>query len=150
MNEDFFQAIYHIIKTGHWITDQVSKELKEFDISEPQFNVLRILRGRKGTVASVQEIQSQMIQKSSNVTRIIDKLKQKGLVDRMECSNNRRRMDITITKNGLKLLKSLDSKVQQLHLPLMSNLNQSEAKQLTKLIKKLINQKDEKNSGIRS
>lgn len=137
MNKDYFSAILQIISTGHWITDQVTKELKEFDISEPQFNVLRILKGAKKTPLTVAAIQKRMIQKSSNITRIIDKLLSKGFVERKECVENRRKMDISITKKGLEHLKVLDKKVQSLHQPMMNNLNPDELKTLSNLIIKL-------------
>ncbi len=96
---------------GHWITNQVSIELKEFEISEPQYNVLKILTGKKGKPNTVQEIQHRMVQRTSNVTRIVDKLIDKGLVNRQECPSNRRKMDITMTGKGKKLLVQLDNKV---------------------------------------
>lgn len=138
--EAYFMAIYEIIKTGHWITDSVSQELKEFDVTEPQFNVLRILKGRKGEPANVGEIQNEMIQRTSNVTRIVDKLIKKGLVLRQECPTNRRKMDITITKVGEIFLDKLNKKVQEFHLPMTKNLTKEEAETLTKLIKKLKSQ----------
>lgn len=137
MSKDYFSAIFQIISTGHWITDQVTKELKEFDISEPQFNVLRILKGSIGTPLTVESIQKRMIQKSSNITRIIDKLLSKGFVERKECVENRRKMDITITKNGIKQLEVLSKRVQSLHQPMMNNLNPDELKTLSNLIIKL-------------
>lgn len=137
MSKNYFSAIFQIISTGHWITDQVTKELKEFDISEPQFNVLRILKGSIGTPLTVESIQKRMIQKSSNITRIIDKLLSKGFVERKECVENRRKMDITITKNGIKQLEVLSKRVQSLHQPMMNNLNPDELKTLSNLIIKL-------------
>ncbi len=137
MINSYYEAIIEIIRTGHWITDQVAVELKEFDISEPQFNVLRILKGRKGEPISVQEIQCEMVQRSSNVTRIIDKLLSKGLVERRECSSNRRKMDITITDKGADLLKKLNKKVNDFHKPMINNLTEQEAAQLKNLIRKL-------------
>ncbi len=137
MNEDYFQAIYQIIRTGHWITDQVSLELKEFGITEPQFNVLRILKGAKGEPVSVQKILENMVQRSSNVTRIVDKLISKGFVERKECPTNRRKMDITITPEGLEYLKKLDRKVHAFHKPLMNKLNTQELNTLKTLIIKL-------------
>ncbi|MGI9552370.1 MAG: MarR family winged helix-turn-helix transcriptional regulator [Aurantibacter sp.] len=133
----FFETIYEIIRTGHWITDSVSKELKEYDIYEPQFNVLRILRGAKKKPISVNAILDRMVQRSSNVTRIVDKLETKGLVERTLCPDDRRKMDIVITDNGLKLLKKLDKKVEAFHRPMMNNLSQKEAETLKRLIKKL-------------
>ncbi len=136
-NIDYLRAIHQIIRTGHWITDQVSAELKEFDISEPQYNVLRILNGQKGNPITVHQIQKQMVQRTSNVTRIVDKLIDKGLVDRHECSYNRRKMDITITRRGVEFLIKLDKKVHDFHKPMSDNLTPEEAQTLTKLIIKL-------------
>ena len=135
--EDDFRAVHQLIRTGNWITDKVSRDLKEFGISEPQFNVLRILRGRKGVPIAVQNIQEKMVQRSSNVTRIIDKLLTKGLVSRKECPSNRRRMDITITNSGEALLLQLDKRVEESHQPMSKNLNTEECRQLENLIIKL-------------
>lgn len=137
MNKHYFSAIYQIISTGHWITDQVTKELKTFDISEPQFNVLRILKGSAGSPLTVETIQKRMIQKSSNITRIIDKLLSKGFVERKECAENRRKMDITITKKGLSQLEILNERVLFLHQPMMKNLSNDELNMLSNLIIKL-------------
>ena len=137
MTDIYYKTIFQIIRTGHWITDQVSLELKEFDMTEPQFNVLRILRGRKGEPITVQEIQDQMVQRTSNVTRIIDRLLAKELVDRRECRSNRRKMDITITEKGKSFLLQLDEKVHALHQPMSGNLTENELEQLHELIKKL-------------
>ncbi len=133
----YLEAIFEIIKTGHWITDSVSRELREYDIYEPQFNVLRILRGAQGKPVSVNTILENMVQRSSNVTRIVDKLETKGLVERTLCSYDRRKMDIIITNKGLELLKILDKKVEDFHKPMIDNLNTKELETLTQLIKKL-------------
>lgn len=142
IDQEYYKAIFQIIKTGHLITDQVNCELKEFDITEPQFNVLRILKGRRGNPITVQDIQSQMIQRTSNVTRLVDKLLAKGLVTRSECPTNRRKMDINITPVGEALLKKLNNKVEQFHLPMTDNLTPAEAETLTKLIIKLKGDKE--------
>lgn len=133
----YFEAMFEIIKTGHWITDSVSRELKEFDIYEPQFNVLRILRGAKGKPISANAILEKMVQRSSNITRIVDKLTAKGLVERTLSVEDRRKMDIVITDKGLDLLIKLDKKVEALHKPMMNNLNAEEAETLKRLIIKL-------------
>ncbi|ANQ49401.1 MarR family transcriptional regulator [Flammeovirga sp. MY04] len=135
--KSYYKAIHEIIKTGHWITDAVGQVLKEDKITEPQFNVLRILKGQKGSPITVQEIQERMVQRSSNVTRIIDKLLDKGLVKREECPTNRRKMDITITPFGLEELERFDQKVIEFHVPYTQNLTAEEAETLEKLIKKL-------------
>lgn len=126
-----------IITTGHWITDQITGELKEFDTTEPQFNVLKEIDCREGKAVTVQEIQEGMVQKSSNVTRIVDKLLKKGYVHRELNAENRRKVNITLTKEGATFLKKLDAKVSAFHTPMQKNLTTIECEQLTKLIKKL-------------
>lgn len=133
----YYLAIHEIIRTGHWITDSISKELKEFGIYEPQYNVLRILQSEKGSPISVNAILDQMVQRSSNVTRIVDKLALKGLVERTISLEDRRKMDILITEEGENLLQQLDAKVKEFHQPMMDKLNQKEQEVLTELIKKL-------------
>ncbi len=133
----YFKAIHEIIRTGHWITDSVSKELKEFDIYEPQYNVLRILKSANGNPISVNAILCEMVQRSSNVTRIVDKLVQKELAERTLSSEDRRKMDIVITEKGIELLKTLDKKVQDFHKPMVNNLTTLEIEKLEFLIKKL-------------
>lgn len=139
-NKSFYSVIFQIIRTGHWITDSVSHELKEFGISEPQFNVLRILKGQKGAAISVEEITKHMVQRSSNVTRIIDKLLVRGFVTRQECPTNRRKMDISITEEGGKFLEVLNKKLEDFHEPMISRLTEEEAQTLTTLIQKLKNE----------
>lgn len=137
MKETYYQTIYQIICTGHWITDRLNQEFKELGSTEPQFNVLRTLQAANGKPITVQQILDKMVQRSSNITRIVDKLITKGLVERKECPTNRRKMDITITKEGLSFLKKLDKKVDVFNKPLMENLNDKELKTLKKLILKL-------------
>lgn len=137
MNKEYYHTIHQIITAGHWITSQINKELKEFGITEPQYNVLRILKARDGRAITVQEIQDGMVQRNSNVSRIIDKLLAVQLVDRKECPGNRRKMDITLTPSGLTLLKQLDQKVHQFHQPMSNNLSSHELIQLKGLIQKL-------------
>lgn len=137
MKEIYFETIYQIISTGHWITDGLGREFKELGSTEPQYNVLRTLKNANGKPLTVQQILEKMVQRSSNVTRIIDKLVLKGLAERKECPSNRRKMDITITKEGLQFLKKLDRKVVDFNQPLMKNLNSNELKTLKNLIIKL-------------
>lgn len=134
---NYFKTVHEIIRTGHWVTDSISKELKEFDIYEPQYNVLKILDSVKGKPISVNTILENMVQRSSNVSRIVDKLSAKGFVERTLSFQDRRKMDIIITKEGLDLLKKLDKKVHNFHNPMMKNLNSQELEKLSQLLKKL-------------
>lgn len=137
MKDFYLEAVLEIITTGHRFTDAVSKRLKPYGIYEPQYNVLRILRGAKGKPLSVNQILERMIQQSSNITRIVDKLLLKELVKRTPCPNDRRKMDIMISDKGLALLEELDIEVETMHAPMKENITVEEAKQLAYLIQKL-------------
>ncbi|MFT5512605.1 MAG: DNA-binding MarR family transcriptional regulator [Bacteroidia bacterium] len=135
MNYYYF-VVLELVRTGHWLTDSVTRVLKGEDMYEPQFNVLRILQSMKGQPISVNAILDRMIQRSSNVTRIIDKLEAKGLANRVLSSKDRRKMDVVITSEGSELLKSLNKKVETFHQPLFKNLSTEEQQTLLHLIKK--------------
>lgn len=133
----YFETINEIVETGHWITDSISQELREYDIYEPQYNVLRILRSAGGKALKVNEILAQMVQRTSNVSRIIDKLVAKKLVARNLSKTDRRKMNVVLTPQGYELLKKLDVKVQRFHQPQMKNLTDLEIATLKNLLKKL-------------
>src|SRR5690606_19846011 len=106
-------------------------------ISIEQFNVLRILRGQKGKPVNMGTIQERMIAKTSNTTRLVDKLVAKDLVVREVCEINRRKMEVTITDKGLKLLDILDELVESAEHSLTSKLSNEEQEQLIKLLEKI-------------
>lgn len=124
------RALLNIIYTGSWIINRVNATLKPYGISEPQYNVLRILRGQHGEAMNLFEIQSRMIQRMSNVSRLIDKLLDKGLVERTECKENRRMVDISITPKGLQLLTDLETPLNENLQKITSCLKKEEAAQL--------------------
>ena len=102
------KAIVNILYTGSWMNLIYSGYLKKFGLSLPQFNVLRILRGQYPTPATINLIIDRMLDKSSNASRIVDKLVLKKLVVRNTAEYDRRAVDVVITEKGLKLLAELD------------------------------------------
>jgi len=102
------KLVIELFKSNVWANDIIQEVFKPHDISMQQFNVLRILRGQKGNPANLSDIQERMISKMSNTTRLVDKLIAKGLTSRVTCPNNRRKVNITITKKGLALLDVID------------------------------------------
>jgi len=82
------------------------------------------------------EITERMIDKSSNCTRLVEKLKQKGLVNRVTCENNRRQVDISITDKGQQLLKKIDLG-QPAWMETMGKISKTEAKELNRILDKL-------------
>ncbi|MEG9326353.1 MarR family transcriptional regulator [Salinimicrobium catena] len=130
-------AVIEMILSGTWVQDHLSEALKPYKLSIAQFNVLRILRGQKGKPASLACVNDKMIHKMSNTTRLVDKLLKKGLVDRIICPNNRRMIELTITSEGLELLKELDVVIDKTEEQLMSNLAPNEVNALVELLQKL-------------
>lgn len=131
------QTVINIFLSNSWIKNDLLDVLKPHDLSLEQFNVLRILRGQKGRPINLQDIQERMVNKMSNTTRLVDKLIIKGYVKRNQCKENRRKIEIYITSQGLNILKTLDSKIDQTEQYITSNLSISELEQLNTLLIKL-------------
>lgn len=110
---------------------RVDSLLKAYDISSQQFNVLRILRGQQGRTINLYEIQERMLNRMSNATRLVEKLRLKGLVTRELCEQNRRKVEIAITEKGLKLLETLDPLVEKLNEETFRNITEAEADKLS-------------------
>lgn len=101
---EFHKAHINVLFTAAWLSQQTTKLLKPFNISWQQFNILRILRGMHPQPATIKQLTERMIDKMSNASRLVEKLKQKGLVERLACEHDRRRVDIVITSKGLELI----------------------------------------------
>ena len=110
---EYSKAIVNIIYTNSWLNQQHLQLFKDNGLTTPQFNILRILRGQHPKPATVNLLIDRMLDKSSNASRIVDRLEQKGLVIRKQCSNDRRAVDVLISEEGLDLLKKLDAKMEK-------------------------------------
>jgi len=126
----------NIIYTSNWLNSSFSSHFKDTDITQAQFNVLRILRGQYPKPCNIKLIKERMLDRMSDASRIVDKLFKKGLLSRTECPNDRRNMDIIITQSGLDLLNSLD-KIDDNFTELFKSLNPVEIEQLNNLLDKL-------------
>lgn len=125
------KASLNLMFTGEWLMARVDSLLKAYDISSQQFNVLRILRGQQGRTINLYEIQERMLNRMSNATRLVEKLRLKGLVTRELCEQNRRKVEIAITEKGLKLLETLDPLVEKLNEETFRNITEAEADKLS-------------------
>ena len=130
------KATLNILYTAWWLKSITSKELKDFDLTHEQYNVLRILKGKYPDQLCVKDIGRRMIEKSSNVPRIIDRLEIKKLVKRTVSESDKRETLITITKSGLSILESSTSKLSKVH-ACIQTLTEKEALQLNYLLEKL-------------
>lgn len=106
--DPFMKAVLNILYTADRISRATTAALKPYGVSKEQYNVLRILRGQYPQPCTLQLVSERMLTQSSNATRLVDKLKQKGLVERRLCPSNRRKVDLLITAKGLDLLTTLD------------------------------------------
>ena len=145
INQKKFPNIYvktdvNILFTAGWLQNHYTRFFKKFGISHQQFNVLRILRGQHPNPVMLNQISDRMIDKMSNATRLVDKLKQKGLVTREQNAESRRQVDIHITKSGLKLLIQIDNEMQENMPPAhFSKITQKELKQFNEILDKIRN-----------
>lgn len=127
------KALLNIMYTSNYIASFQNDFFKPYGLSPQQYNILRILRGAKEPL-KVQVIKSRMIDRSPNVTRLTDKLIDKGLIERLNCETDRRVVHIQITKKGLELLAKIPTNKSKLT---KSNLSIEEAETLNQLLDKL-------------
>ncbi len=132
----YHKATLNIIYTGNWLMDIHENVFKKYNITVQQFNVLRILRGQHPDPSTVGLIKERMIDKMSDASRIVERLRQKGLVDRKVCPNDRRAVEILISQKGLDLLNELDN-YEDVFDKYLTNLNSSQIKELNSLLDKI-------------
>lgn len=100
------KAVLNTLYTAWWLKTVMSKELKEFGLTHEQYNVLRILKGKYPEQMCVRDVACRMIEKSSNVPRIIDRLELKKLVKRATSQIDKRETVITLTQSGIAILEA--------------------------------------------
>lgn len=105
---EYQKLVINILFTSKWIENYTNEVLKPYNISSQQFNILRILRGQHPNCASMTLLQDRMIDKMSNASRLVEKLRLKGFVERKENIEDRRQVKVSITEKGILLLKELD------------------------------------------
>lgn len=136
-----FKSEYHklglnIVYTANWLSHYHEKHCKKFDITPEQFNILRILRGQNSKPATINLLIERMLNKTSNASRLVEKLRRKGLAERQTNQADRRACDVIITKKGLDLLAELD-KVEEEWNQLISHIPEDEAGHMNELLDKL-------------
>jgi DNA-binding MarR family transcriptional regulator len=133
------KAVLNIIVTANRINEVVSKFMKSHGITPQQYNVLRILKGQYPNPATVNLISGRMLDKMSNASRIVDKLFAKKLVERKTCSEDRRAVDIVLSKKGMEFLDKLTQSLYKIYDDNFRTLNEEETRQLNNLLDKFRN-----------
>ena len=126
------KAVINLIYTASWMQGRQQDTFKPFNITSQQFNILRILRGQHPNSISATEIKSRMLDKNSDVSRLLDRLLAKKVITKKTCPNDKRAADINLTEEGIELLKAIDKKQQQIDGILI--LSEEEAEQLSNLL----------------
>ena len=133
---EYIKADINVMFSANWIAARQSHILKPYDISIQQFNILRILRGQHPKPAPLKLLTERMIDRMSNTSRLVEKLKKKGLVTRQVCETNRRQVDISITEKGLALVEKASELIEG-EREQSRNLTDEEIKQLNRLLDKM-------------
>ena len=135
-SSEWQKAAVNLIFTHNWLIGEYRDTFKPFGITLQQYNVLRILRGQSPNPISTSEIRDRMLDRMSDVSRIVDRLVRKKLVNRRICKTDKRLVDVVISEKGMQLLTELDH-INQIVDNLLNNLNEEEAIQLNHLLDKM-------------
>jgi len=133
---EYQKLMVNIFYTNGWLTSLHAKFLKPYGISAQQYNLLRILRGQHPNPATINLLKERMLDKMSNASRLVEKLRLKGLAERHECPMDRRAVDVIITQKGLDLLKALDNVTQSMEEKLKA-ITEAEANEANRILDKL-------------
>lgn len=130
------KMVVNVIYTSNWLLSQNAKALKPFGLTTQQFNILRILKGQFPNPAPVSLLTERMLDKMSNASRLVDKLEEKKLVIRKTCLQDRRQVDVLLTKQGLDLLDKVNVVIKATS-ESQKELKEEECKILNELLDKL-------------
>lgn len=130
------EAYLNLLRTSAILIADFERLFKEVGLSEPQYNVLRILRGAGGNGLPCLEIGSRMITRVPDTTRLVDRLETAGLVERSRISEDRRVVLVKITKKGNDAIAPLDDKLLEIHKKQMGHMTRKELEELSRLLVK--------------
>ena len=135
-SNEYQKARVNIHFTNNYLSEQLLEIIKPLDVSPTQFNVLRILRGQQPAASSIGLLKERMLDKNSDISRVVDRMLTKKLVVRKECKLDRRQKDIQISQLGLDILSKIDAQEKELDKK-MQHLTLEEVTQLNNLLDKI-------------
>lgn len=133
---EYQKATINLMYTYNWLTTRHKRFLAEHEITPQQYNVLRILRGQYPDSISTSAIRERMLDRSSDASRIVERIHRQGLVEKKVCATDKRLVDVKISDKGLKLLEKLDQHTEQMD-KIVGNLTKDEAAELNRLLDKI-------------
>ncbi|HEX2202380.1 MAG TPA: MarR family transcriptional regulator [Longimicrobium sp.] len=128
------EAFLNVQRTANVLSQGMAELLKEHDLTQTQYNVLRILRGAGEKGLNAGDIAGRMITRDPDVTRLLDRLEKRGLVERWRCTEDRRVVWTRITPAGLEALAPLDAPVHALHVTQLKHLGRDRLTDLIELL----------------
>jgi DNA-binding MarR family transcriptional regulator len=134
--DNYHKAAINIAYTAGWLSNFFKCHFDKFNLTQQQFNILRILRGQYPNPATINLLKERMVDKMSDASRIVDRLIQKGLVSRCTNNKDRRAVDIRISEQGLQILSKMDEEFRTKDF-LKNNMSEEEAAALSDLLDKL-------------
>ncbi|HMG07502.1 MAG TPA: MarR family transcriptional regulator [Mucilaginibacter sp.] len=134
--DNYHKAAINIAYTAGWLSNFFKYHFDKFNLTQQQFNILRILRGQYPNPATINLLKERMVDKMSDASRIVDRLIQKGLVSRCTNNKDRRAVDIRISEQGLQILSKMDEEFRTKDF-LKNNMSEEEAAALSDLLDKL-------------
>ncbi len=135
-DDNYHKAVVNIAYTEGWLNNTLRCHFEKYNLTNQQFNILRILRGQYPKPATVNLLKERMIDKMSDASRIVDRLVQKEMITRCTNNKDRRAVDIRISEKGLEVLATMDVEFKAKDF-LKNNLTLEEAGQLSYLLDKL-------------
>jgi DNA-binding MarR family transcriptional regulator len=129
------KAVVNIRYTANFLSNIQNNFMAQFHLTMPQFNILRILRGAKEAI-NVNTVKERMLEKSPNTTRLMDKLIEKELIDRVRCNEDRRVVYVKISEKGLALLAEIDEQFKENSI-IQLNISDEDAQHLSELLDKV-------------
>ncbi|MBK0380848.1 MarR family winged helix-turn-helix transcriptional regulator [Mucilaginibacter segetis] len=134
--DNYHKTVINISYTYGWLNNAMRSEFERYNLTQQQFNILRILRGQYPKPATINLLKERMIDKMSDASRIVERLVQKGLVSRCTNNRDRRAVDIRISEQGLQTLAKMDEELKVKDL-FKNNITEEEAAQLSDLLDKM-------------
>lgn len=128
------EAYLNVQRTSNTLSQGIAELLRSHDLTQAQYNVLRILRGAGEGGLNASDIAGRMISRDPDVTRLVDRLEKRGLVDRWRCSEDRRVVWTRISRAGLDLINPIDAPLNELHRHLLSHMSQEKLQTLIELL----------------
>ena len=134
---EFLKLDVNLLYRATILTMHKNRILRDFNITWQQYNILSILRIYHPKSMNLMSISDQMIDPASNTSRLVEKLRQKGLVERIENEHDRRKVDINITMQGLEILQLAGQSLEQNTLEILNVINEDEARLVNDILDKI-------------